>query len=92
MHGVELSCLKKMKMKTKKIKKTDWALVAQKHEAFSEEMKTYRLHEVISLWFKMNSQNLDFEELTDEICGFVDDVIEDHVVQPNKLKLNKVVW
>lgn len=79
-------------MKSRNIKKTDWAQVAQKHEAFSEEMKTYRLHEVISLWFKVNSQNLDFEELTDEICGFVGDVIEDHAVQPNKIKLTKEVW
>ena len=79
-------------MKTKKIKKTDWALVAQKHEAFSEEMKTYRLHEVISLWFKVNSEKLDYEELTDEICGFVDDVIENHVVNRQKLILTKEVW
>ncbi len=79
------------KMKTKNIKKTDWAKIARKHEAFSEEMKTYRLHEVVSLWFKVNSENIDFEVLTDKICGFIDYVIEDHVVNPNKLKLIKEV-
>lgn len=79
-------------MKTKNIKITDWAEIARKHEVFSEEMKTYRLHEVVSLWFKVNSENIDFEGLTDEICGFVDDVVEDHVVNPHKVKLKKEVW
>ena len=55
-------------------------------------MKTYRFHEVVTLWLKVNSENLDFEELTDEICGFVDDVIGDHVMNPHKLKLNKELW
>ena len=60
--------------------------------AFSHEFKTYRLHEVVSLWFKVNSENLDYEELTDEICGFVDDVLGDHVINPRKLKLKKELW
>ncbi len=79
-------------MKNKEIKKINLAQVARKHEAFSQELKTYRLHEVVSLWFKVNSENLDYEELTDEICGFVDDVIVDHVYNPNELKLNKELW
>jgi|GEM_PF-6166499 hypothetical protein len=79
-------------MKTKEIMKIDWAEVARKHEAFSHEFKTYRLHEVVSLWFKVNSENLDYEELTDEICGFVDDVLGDHVINPRKLKLKKELW
>ena len=79
-------------MKNKEIMKIDWAEVARKHEAFSQELKTYRLHEVVSLWFQVNSENLDFDELTDEICAFVDDVIVEHVCKPNKLKLNKELW
>jgi len=79
-------------MKNKEIKKINLAQVARKREAFSQELKTYRLHEVVSLWFKVNSENLDYEELTDEICGFADDVIVDHVYNPNELKLNKELW
>jgi hypothetical protein len=79
-------------MKTKEIMKIDWAAAARKHEAFSQEFKTYRLHEVVSLWFKVNSENLDYEELADEICGFVDDVIVDHVYNSIELKLNKELW
>lgn len=83
---------KKSKMKTKEIKKIDLAEVSRRHEAFSQEMTTYRLHEVVSLWFKVNSENVDFEELTDEICGYVEDVIADHVINPRKLKLKKELW
>ena len=75
-----------------KSKEINLAEIATKHQAFSQEMKTYRFHEVVTLWLKVNSENLDFEELSDEICGFVDDVIGDHVMNPHKLKLNKELW
>jgi hypothetical protein len=68
-------------MKNKLNIEKDWQEVAEKHEAFTAEIRTYRLHEVVSLWLTENTENVDVWELTDHVCDFVSDEIKNYKLE-----------
>ncbi|MCL9980726.1 MAG: hypothetical protein NBV77_04700 [Bacteroidia bacterium] len=77
----------------KNLEKTNWQKVARQHETFIIQIKTYSLHEVLSLWLTHNTSSIDVFELTDQICEFVDEVAPSHVEEGcSEIKFLKAVW
>jgi hypothetical protein len=77
-----------MSQKVKKSK--DWLEIANKHEEFCAELKTYTLHEVVSHWLMENTQNVDVPKFSDEILDFVENEIDNYKVNERKdYQLNK---
>ncbi len=79
-------------LKINKMKKNiSAAKKAVNNEALSQEMKCHSLNKVIETWFEVNTKNIDFGQLTIEICQFIEDELDDHVFGNGLVKFKKQI-